>query len=602
MTFVDEGGMKGAYWQEYQTTATTFNSIGGINIFTNITELVIREQGDTSLVNELNFTNQTLIAEGASVSLGIRQVNITTAFNSVFLASFTAERTQAAQSIQAIWSIAVDGVILQNTTVTMDGVQNDSVVFQVVEGLGVGLHNISLLLRKDHTGSPSQNPLVTRDISFIHSQTVTPEGNPFVTANGTIDIDVTSTAYEEIGTGTINITFSTEVLGLVSLQLNDSSSMIDFKLEFDGANSSTFSRSLSHGNIGFIWSYNYTGLGVRSWRLLGRTNETGVSVNGDVFFSAQGFNRSVINNHAEATVTGVVAETLITSVLLNLTPASAVGAIASGTLRSGTAGTATITLTVNETVVVRDSTMTAGDTVNFFIAAFQDNITASGIYNITLTGTNADYDNVSLIAVAASSFEVTEQTTTPVINITFPPNATNQTSTFVTGTCTDLIGGISDVSVNNASWLFNESFTFVDWRFDFNQTLEDNRSITLEFTCTNPFSNTDAQNVSWNFTFIPVIIFPPPALTDTIEFTSIEQALFWIFLFFIWVVLVWMTFTFKGPNNHTIQVLNVVQLFVGITEGIGFMAFSGIIGLLIVFAAIGIFGAKVMEARMGLFS
>lgn len=55
------------------------------------------------------------------------------------------------------------------------------------------------------------------------------------------------------------------------------------------------------------------------------------------------------------------------------------------------------------------------------------------------------------------------------------------------------------------------------------------------------------------------------------EFDSTQQAIFYIFLFGFWLVIVWMCYSFTGQTGNRIQLLNWVQIIVGFLIGLKFI-------------------------------
>ena len=78
-----------------------------------------------------------------------------------------------------------------------------------------------------------------------------------------------------------------------------------------------------------------------------------------------------------------------------------------------------------------------------------------------------------------------------------------------------------------------------------------------------------------------------PDLTE--EFNSVPQALFYIFLALLWIVLVLMTILLKGRHGHTIQLFNILQMLVGFVFGSAFIQFSFLIGFPVILVALGLF-------------
>jgi len=82
------------------------------------------------------------------------------------------------------------------------------------------------------------------------------------------------------------------------------------------------------------------------------------------------------------------------------------------------------------------------------------------------------------------------------------------------------------------------------------------------------------------------------------EFSSTQQALFWIFLTLLWLGGVLAVFTLKGKHGNTIQIANIFQGFLGLFVGISWLQnFSFFVGLLILLTAVVIFVGKMLEAR-----
>jgi hypothetical protein len=109
--------------------------------------------------------------------------------------------------------------------------------------------------------------------------------------------------------------------------------------------------------------------------------------------------------------------------------------------------------------------------------------------------------------------------------------------------------------------------------------------------------NLPLNNGTVNNTYACVIP-PPPALPfnerGTFEFSSIPQALFYIFLMFFWLVLLLATLVLKGKTGSTIQLLNVFQACCGFIAGFGFMHFSFVVGFTVVFIAVGVLIGKIV--------
>lgn len=81
------------------------------------------------------------------------------------------------------------------------------------------------------------------------------------------------------------------------------------------------------------------------------------------------------------------------------------------------------------------------------------------------------------------------------------------------------------------------------------------------------------------------------------EFESIPQAMTWMFLYFIWLFFLMATFLVRGDTNRTVQLFSIFQCFIGISVGLGFMAFSWVIGLGTVLVATAVFVGKSLYSK-----
>ncbi len=79
---------------------------------------------------------------------------------------------------------------------------------------------------------------------------------------------------------------------------------------------------------------------------------------------------------------------------------------------------------------------------------------------------------------------------------------------------------------------------------------------------------------------------------DTSEFNSPQQAIFWIFIYALWICFLVATIKMKGTRNKSIQLFNIFQCFIGIVAGLGFMQFSYIIGFSTIFVGVAVFIEK----------
>lgn len=81
------------------------------------------------------------------------------------------------------------------------------------------------------------------------------------------------------------------------------------------------------------------------------------------------------------------------------------------------------------------------------------------------------------------------------------------------------------------------------------------------------------------------------------EFETIPQAMFHIFMVFLWIVFVIMALSLRGPNGKTIQFFNILQMLVAFVEGTAFIKFSVLIGFPIIFVGLGIFIGLIMDKK-----
>ncbi len=108
------------------------------------------------------------------------------------------------------------------------------------------------------------------------------------------------------------------------------------------------------------------------------------------------------------------------------------------------------------------------------------------------------------------------------------------------------------------------------------------------------------SNVSQVFNYtINITEAPAPSNWDTkgpTEFSSIPQALYYIFLMMFWFIAMVSLFVLKGPQGKRIQLLNILQLFLGIAASIGFMRFNWLVAIPVLIICCGTFmgvaGAK----------
>jgi len=100
----------------------------------------------------------------------------------------------------------------------------------------------------------------------------------------------------------------------------------------------------------------------------------------------------------------------------------------------------------------------------------------------------------------------------------------------------------------------------------------------------------------FNNATVPIVIIPATEnLIKNDSFDSIEQGLFYIFLFGVWVTLLYMTFTVKGKHGKSPQILNIAQGFTGFFVGINYLALSQFFGLIIIMTAVGVLVGKWIE-------
>ncbi len=81
----------------------------------------------------------------------------------------------------------------------------------------------------------------------------------------------------------------------------------------------------------------------------------------------------------------------------------------------------------------------------------------------------------------------------------------------------------------------------------------------------------------------------------SVEFTSTAQALFWIFIYCLWIFFMMVVVFKSGANGKPIQLFNLFQMFIGLVAGIGFMQFSYVIGFATLFIALGVFLGKIID-------
>lgn len=72
-------------------------------------------------------------------------------------------------------------------------------------------------------------------------------------------------------------------------------------------------------------------------------------------------------------------------------------------------------------------------------------------------------------------------------------------------------------------------------------------------------------------------------------FTSVPQALFYVFLLCFWAVFFILTFLVTGRHGDTVQILNLFQMVLGVTAGVVFIPFSFAVGFAVIFVAVGTF-------------
>jgi hypothetical protein len=86
----------------------------------------------------------------------------------------------------------------------------------------------------------------------------------------------------------------------------------------------------------------------------------------------------------------------------------------------------------------------------------------------------------------------------------------------------------------------------------------------------------------------------PPRFQIVREFDSVSQSIIYILLLLFWVILLLATLVLKGRNNSTIQLLNIFQCSVGFVAGFEWLYFSGLIGFVVMFVAIGVLIGKIV--------
>ena len=80
------------------------------------------------------------------------------------------------------------------------------------------------------------------------------------------------------------------------------------------------------------------------------------------------------------------------------------------------------------------------------------------------------------------------------------------------------------------------------------------------------------------------------------EFSSVPQALFYIFLYLVWFAFLILTFIMRGKSGNTIQLFNLFQVFLGVIIGAKFFYFSAAFGLITIVAAAVVFIFKAVES------
>jgi len=152
-------------------------------------------------------------------------------------------------------------------------------------------------------------------------------------------------------------------------------------------------------------------------------------------------------------------------------------------------------------------------------------------------------------------------------NCTFWDNYTNSTPTYAITGVNDLIGLVYPVNasykwyINCSDDLGNVGFTY-PYNFYVNQS----------YPPTTPSYSGGSSVIT--------------------EFSSIQQGLFYMFIYALWIFFLMATFTFKSDRNRTIQLFNIFQVFIGIVVGLNFIPFSFIIGFATLFVAVSVFLGK----------
>ncbi len=129
------------------------------------------------------------------------------------------------------------------------------------------------------------------------------------------------------------------------------------------------------------------------------------------------------------------------------------------------------------------------------------------------------------------------------------------------------------------------------------------------FTCSS--NNTGVFSQAWANDSVGNIVFNDTGLTyacdlplpfvggdvsgSNTEFSSVSQAIFFIFLIGLWVVFLLLTVFGRGKRGKTIQLFNFGQVFLGISSGLSFIPFSFIVGFIVMMIAIGVFLALILE-------
>ena len=446
-------------------------------------------------INDFNFSSSTF------VNVSTFRYNTTDTEDLAVFLSLNIEKTDFATTTNTIFVDVVD-----------DGVSLGEKQIRQVTGIGnvgatgsmwsiprhpAGNHTITLQIRRESTNNKGTISASNIDFALTTSRS---SDKTFMNANVTeFNGTFSSTSYEDI----YNLTASSEDWPIFSVGISS----------MEATGSDTIVRRIHNGDMGQFTSSRDVGTSLGTMMIIGNLTPSdyvihqGKTFNGETvsYFDDVGFIemgdafRPV--NHIITKKTGNYTDSINVfpnQVLYSetFTPESDALLIMYQGAYNFTSATPTYTLTVEnhpECSTQKERTFT-GSRGNVFFVRHCNNVTPETPLNINLsisTGVateSALYDDAFFIASSTTlDVSVEPDTTSPVINVTYPDKSFNVSTGQVNGTCTDN-SVIIEITVNDTDFIYNGGLN----AWSFNYTGVDSKEKSLNFTCTDLSGNTDS--------------------------------------------------------------------------------------------------------------